>query len=140
MAFNAAIFVGMGEAARQKQDRDRVQRTSILNNLSNVYTLLAKDPSWSTPAQQQVLLRAQNDILTADPGDRKSSSKIITKWSNLFKVGAIPDTPSKNLLGGEVGHDPTTLAGPRFERGGGAHPQSEEQRDAYLAALFILFV
>jgi hypothetical protein len=107
MAFNAAIFTGMGQAARAKQNRDRDQRTTILGNLSTLYSTLAADPYWSTPQQQQLLGQAQMELKTADPGDRKASSKSILKWGNLIKVGAIPDTPpqppqEQTILSGEA--------------------------------------
>jgi len=115
MAFNAAIFTGMGQAARAKQNRDRDQRTTILGNLSTLYSTLAADPYWSTPQQQQLLGQAQMELKTADPGDRKASSKSILKWGNLIKVGAIPDTPpqppqEQTILSGEAA-DPSTWPG-----------------------------
>ena len=99
MAFNASIFAGMGEAARQKQTQDREQRTNLLSTLNDVYAKLEKDPRWASDDQQRLLHQAYIDINFADPGDRKSSSKVINKWSNLFKVGALPDTPPTQQQG-----------------------------------------
>jgi hypothetical protein len=101
MAFNAAIFAGMGEAAREKQTQDREQRTTLLSNLNDVYVNLAQNPTWAAPAQQQLLLQAQAEIQMADPGDRKSSSNIIKKWSNLYKAGALPESSPQTLQGME---------------------------------------
>ena len=115
MAFNASIFAGMGEAAREKQTQDREQRTTLLNNLSNVYTLLADSPSWASDSQQQVLLRAQMEIASADPGDRKSSSNVIKKLSNLWKAGALPESSPQTLPGME--QQPPRAAGD-MPRGG----------------------
>jgi hypothetical protein len=97
MAFNAAIFAGMGEAAREKQTRDREERSNLLANLNDLYTGLSSNPRWASQGQQHLLQQAQMEIATADPGDRKSSSAILKKWSNLIPAGTLPATPSPQV-------------------------------------------
>jgi len=95
MAFNAAIFTGMGKAARRRQQEERTQREARGATLLGIWKDLVQSPN-ATPELVSHGTRNMFQLATADPGDPKSFNKVLKNTGKLdiFTEGIQPTTVS----------------------------------------------
>jgi len=95
MAFNAAIFTGMGKAARRRQQEERTQREARGATLLGIWKDLVQSPN-ATPELVSHGTRNIFQLATADPGDPKSYDKVLKNTGKLdiWTEGIQPTTPS----------------------------------------------